>query len=115
MMKIEWRPSFFAICSVLFALTVVGCSKEPERKFRVISEKEQAEQFEHDNPVGRFTAISAGGGGIYVLDTRKGTVRYCVEGVADKTVKDWEAVSIGCTTPSAVSGKQIAPNIRKLE
>jgi hypothetical protein len=102
-------------CTVLLALLSIGCSQAPERKFKVVSDEEQAEQFDHDNPVGRFTAVPAGGSGIYVLDTRKGTVRYCVEGTADKTTKDWETVSVGCTTPSAVSGKQIAPNIRKLE
>lgn len=104
-------------CTVLFAPVGVGCSQTPDRKFRVISDKDQAEQFDHDNPVGRFTEVSRGGGGgrIYVLDTWKGTVCYCVEGPADKTAKDWETIGVGCTAPSAVSGKQIAPNIRKLE
>lgn len=105
----------WTMCTVPLALLGLGCSQAPERKFRVVSDEEQAEQFDHNNSFGRFTAVSAGGSGIYVLDTRKGTVRYCVEGTADKTAKDWEAVSVGCTTPSAVSGKQIAPNIRKLE
>lgn len=115
MMKIERRPSYFALCPVLFSLAAAGCTQAPDRKFRVVSDKEQAEQFDHDNPVGRFTAVPAGGDGIYVLDTRKGTVRYCVEATADKATKNWEAVGIGCTPPSEVSGKQIAPNIRELE
>jgi hypothetical protein len=114
-MKDVASARLWAKCTVLFALVGAGCSQAPERKFRIVSDKEQAEQFDHDNPVGRFTAVSAGGGGIYVLDTRKGTVRYCVEATADKTAKNWEAVGVGCTTPSEVSGKQIAPNIRKLE
>ncbi|MBD8472068.1 hypothetical protein [Sphingomonas sp. CFBP 8765] len=114
-MKDSASAKHWAQCIVLFALATVGCSQVPDRKFRVISEKEQAEHFDHDNPVGRFTAVSAGGGGIYVLDTRKGTVRYCAEAAADNATKNWEAVRVGCTTPSEISGKQITPNIRKLE
>ena len=114
-MKDAASAKHWAKCTVLFALVGVGCSQAPERKFRVVSDKEQVEQFDLDNPVGRFTAVSAGGAGIYVLDTRKGTVRYCVEATADRTAKDLEPVGVKCTTPSEVSGKQIAPNIRKLE
>jgi hypothetical protein len=115
MMKIDRWPRYFTLCPSLFTLAAAGCSQAPERKFRVVSDREQAEQLDHDNPVGRFTAVPSGGGGIYVLDTRKGTVRYCIEATSDETTKNWEAVGVGCSTPSEVSGKQIAPNIRKLE
>jgi hypothetical protein len=100
---------------MVLVLFTTACSREPERKFRVISDKEQAEQFAKDNPVGRFTALPGGDGGIYVLDTRKGTVRFCASASSGTNPAGFEGVAVGCTQPSEVSGKQIAPNIRKLE
>lgn len=102
-------------CVLILAVSTAACSREPERKFRVIGDSEQAEQFAKDNPVGRFTALPGGDGGIYVLDTRRGTVRFCASASSGTNPAAFETVTVGCTQPSEVSGKQITPNIRKLE
>jgi len=60
----------------LFALVVTSCGPSAGQDQSTLSAAEKGNLLR--NPAGRFQMVSAkDGDGIYVLDTREGTVRYC--------------------------------------
>ena len=103
------------IVATLLALPGCDRPKQPPVKIERVPEEEVRARLAVDNPVGRYLPVApATGEGVYVTDTRTGTVRHCVA-AGSSTAKEWQELKVGCTEPSAKPGRDLGKGFREIE
>jgi len=79
-------------------MLLAGCHQGPDPKAEHLARENDSTIV---NPPGRYQAVAnPRGAGVYVLDTRMGTVRLCAATARESDSGDYSKFVVGCT-PSA--------------